>query len=226
MNKNVIISFSLLLLCITPLKIHASDKISNDIPVLVSPITKEELFNDPLVLVNKEHGLTKDYVPRDLRKVNVFGSKGKDQLRDIAASQLENMFSDAKKNGHTLFASSGYRSYERQKEIYSANVRKYGKAYAETFSAPPGHSEHQTGLVMDISSKNTNYRLTEKFASLPEGKWVRENAWKYGFVIRYPKDKTHITKYRFEPWHLRYIGHDAAKVSYEEGLVLEELIGR
>ena len=136
------------------------------------------------------------------------------------------MFKDAKKDGHTLFAQSGYRSYQRQTDIFNSNVSKYGRAKAETFSAPPGSSEHQTGLAMDLSSKGTGYALVEKFATLPEGKWIAKNSWKYGFIIRYPKDKTHITKYTYEPWHVRYVGKDAAKGIYERALALEEYLGK
>lgn len=227
MNKNLIIALSLLLVSLSPLHLYAdSSNVESNKPVLVTPLAKEDLYSDILSLVNKDYGLSKDYVPKNLRKVNLPSAKGKDHLTDIAATSLEEMFRDAKQNGHNLFAQSGYRSYARQNEIFSMNVKKYGRVKAETFSAPPGHSEHQTGLVMDLSSKNTNYALIEKFGTLPEGKWVAQNAWKYGFVIRYPKDKTHITKYSYEPWHIRYVGREAAKVAFDEGLALEELIGR
>lgn len=220
MNKKIFFALSLLILSLISVQVNAEK------PVLVKPVTEQELFNHILVLVNKDQGLSKDYIPANLRKVTVPSSNGKDQLRDIAATALEEMFKEAKQSGHNLFAQSGYRSYARQNEIFSSNVRKYGRIKAETFSAPPGHSEHQTGLVMDISSKNTNYNLIEKFGALAEGKWVAENAWRYGFAIRYPKDKVHITKYKYEPWHVRYVGLEAAKIMYDENLVLEELIGR
>lgn len=190
-----------------------------------SPTVSE--VEDPgsiLVLVNKSNSLPADYVPEDLRVVNLPSVRGKDQLRDVAASALEAMFKDAKKAGHDLYARSGYRSYSRQSSIFNSYVKKYGRELTETFSAPPGMSEHQTGLAIDISSKGANYALLKKFGELPEGKWVKENSWKYGFIVRYPENKTHITKYTYEPWHLRYVGPCAAKVIYKKDLSLEEYL--
>ena len=180
--------------------------------------------SDILVLVNKENCLPRDYVPEDLRRVDLPSVRGKDNLRDVAASALEALFKGAKKDGHVLFAQSGYRSYDSQSRIFYGYVKKYGRTKTETFSAPPGMSEHQTGLVMDISSKGTNYTLIEKFGELPEGKWIKENSWKYGFIIRYPKGKTSITKYTYEPWHLRYVGLDAAEKIYRKEITLEEYL--
>lgn len=179
----------------------------------VSMVTAIENPEDILVLVNKLNSLPSDYVPKDLRGVNLPSVKGKDQLRAVAASALEAMFKDAKSAGHILYARSGYRSYSRQSQIFYGYVEKYGRVKTETFSAPPGMSEHQTGLTMDISSKSVNFSLVERFGELPEGIWVKDNAWMYGFIIRYPKDKTAITKYSYEPWHLRYVGPEAANNS-------------
>lgn len=190
-----------------------------------SPTVSE--VEDPgsiLVLVNKSNSLPADYVPEDLRVVNLPSVRGKDQLRDVAASALEAMFKDAKKAGHDLYARSGYRSYSRQSSIFNSYVKKYGRELTETFSAPPGMSEHQTGLAMDISCKAANYALVRKFGQLPEGIWVEANSWKYGFIIRYPEDKTHITKYTYEPWHLRYVGTPAARAIHKKDTTLEEYL--
>jgi len=189
-----------------------------------SNVTEVDKPSDILVLVNKENSLLEDYVPEDLRRVNLPSVKGKDQLRDEAASALEAMFQDAEKAGHILYARSGYRSYSRQSAIFYGYVKKYGRLKTETFSAPPGMSEHQTGLAMDISSKAVNYALIQKFGELAEGIWVKENSWRYGFIIRYPKDKTDITKYSYEPWHLRYVGRAAAKVIHKRDITLEEYL--
>lgn len=177
-----------------------------------------------LVLVNKENYLPKDFIPEDLRKVKLPNVGWNDQLEEIAAASLESMFRDAKMAGHILFIRSGYRSYSTQHQIFYGYVKKYSRTKAETFSAPPGMSEHQTGLAIDICSKGTNYALLKKFGELEEGMWVKENSWKYGFIIRYPENKTHITKYTYEPWHLRYVGQRAAKEIYKKGLTLEEYL--
>jgi LAS superfamily LD-carboxypeptidase LdcB len=187
-------------------------------------VSEVEDPRDILVLVNKSNSLPADYVPENLRVVNLPSVGGKDQLRDVAACALEGMFGDAKKAGHILYARSGYRSYSRQSAIFYGYVKGYGRTLTETFSAPPGMSEHQTGLTMDISSKSANYALVKKFGQLPEGIWVKDNSWKYGFIIRYPEDKTHITKYTYEPWHLRYVGLEAARAIHKKDITLEEYL--
>lgn len=189
-----------------------------------SKVNQVENPDDILVLVNKSNSLPQDYVPEDLRTVNLPSVRGKDQLRDVAASALEALFKDAEKAGHILYARSGYRSYSRQSAIFNGYVKKYGRVLTETFSAPPGMSEHQTGLTMDISSKAANYALVKKFGELPEGIWLKENSWKYGYIIRYPEDKTHITKYTYEPWHLRYVGIPAARAIHKKDTTLEEYL--
>ncbi len=189
-------------------------------------VTLPDNNSEILILVNKSNHLSKNYEPKDLRKVNSSSALEKAQLRDEAATALETMFKDAKKDGHDLFTRTGYRSYQTQENIFNNNVRKYGKEHAETFSANPGSSEHQAGLAVDLSSKGTNYILTQNFATLPEGKWVSNNSWKYGFIIRYPENKTHITKYIYEPWHIRYVGKSAAKDIYESDITFEEYLDK
>ena len=133
------------------------------------------------------------------------------------------MFRDGKKKHVFLVAVSGFRSFERQKQIYYRNVSNRGKAETDTISALPGSSEHQSGLAMDVSSLSNSYSLSASFASTKEGKWVLKNAHKYGFIIRYQKNKEHITGYHYEPWHLRYVGKDIA--AYKNNLSLEEYYG-
>ena len=125
----------------------------------------------------------------------------------------------AREDGINLFVKSGYRSYIDQKIIYNGYVARDGKEGADRYSARPGHSEHQTGLAFDI---NSTY---DSFADTPEAKWLAENSYKYGFIIRYPKDKEHITGYKYEPWHVRYLGVDKAKEVFDSGLCLEEFLG-
>ncbi|WP_163100888.1 M15 family metallopeptidase [Peribacillus alkalitolerans] len=202
----------------------------------------EEYFNDTTVvdgkmvinnpenivaLVNKEYSLTENYIPTDLVKPNVPFSFGEEKLekslmREEAAQALEALFLGAKVNGIELFAVSGYRSYERQAIILDNEISKVGEAKAIEAVAFPGQSEHQTGLAMDISSKSVNLELTQDFKNVAEGNWLANNAHLYGFILRYPEGKETVTRYKFEPWHFRYVGQDVAKVIYEKKLTLEE----
>lgn len=186
--------------------------------------------NDLLVLVNKENNLLPTYVPEDLVIPNVpFSFQGEDQkkyLRKDAAQALEALIAKAREEGHEILAVSGYRSYERQKSIFLGNVKKHGFTQANTFSALPGQSEHQTGLAMDVSSASVNYTLSNSFAETPEGKWLNENAHLFGFIIRYPRDKVQITGYQYEPWHIRYVGMEAATEIKMNNLTLEEYLNQ
>lgn len=200
----------------------------------------EDLNQDPLegeqgmdtnydsitVLVNKEIGLPKDYIPSDLTVPNVLFNypqiDEKKHLRKEAALALEELFTEAANQGHILYAISGYRSYQRQYEIFTHNVKYQGLEHTTKYSAIPGYSEHQTGLSMDVSTKGMRYRLEASFANTKEGIWLAENSYKFGFTIRYPKDKSHITGYSYEPWHLRYVGKELALELYEGNITLEE----
>nr|WGD61630.1 LD-carboxypeptidase LdcB [Bacillus subtilis] len=179
-----------------------------------------------LALVNKQYALPGNYEPSDLVIPDVeFSFEEKIQKRYIrkeAADALKTMFDAAKKEGYELATVSGYRSYDRQKVIFDNEVSLKGEKKAKEAVAYPGESEHQTGLAMDISSRSNGFELNEAFGSTADGKWVQDNAYKYGFIIRYPKNKEDITKYEYEPWHLRYVGKKAAKVIQDNDLTLEE----
>lgn len=122
-------------------------------------------------------------------------------------------------DGINLWIVSGFRSYATQVATYNQFVANYGQAFADTTSARPGHSEHQSGLAIDVNL------VDQSFGSTPEGIWVRDNAQRFGFVIRYPQGKEHITGYMWEPWHLRYLGGDLAATLASSGLTLEEYLG-
>lgn len=124
----------------------------------------------------------------------------------------------AKADGMNLTICSGYRSYSYQSQLYNSYVARDGKAKADTYSARPGHSEHQSGLAADI-----NY-AGDWFNSTPEAKWLAANCYKYGFIIRYPYGKDDITGYKYESWHVRYLGDETAKLVYDSGLTLEEYL--
>lgn len=161
-------------------------------------------YIDGILIANKTYPLPQSYAP------------GWDAE---ASDALHVMFAAARNDGISLFVKSGYRSYIDQKIIYNGYVARDGKAAADTYSARPGHSEHQTGLAFDINS------TADSFAGTPEAKWLAENSYKYGFVVRYPKGKEHTTGYKYEPWHVRYLGVEKSTAVFESGLCLEEYLG-
>src|SRR5665647_1769275 len=162
-----------------------------------SDLTEVTEKADTMVLVNKSTSLDKNYVPSDLVWVDLRGVR-ETQLRQEAAEALENLFKEADSKAITLYCCSGYRSYETQQELYQENVKTYGQKQADLVSAKPGQSEHQTGLAMDVTAESVNLDLDESFGETTEGQFVKNNAHKYGFIIRYPSNKTDITGYSYE----------------------------
>ncbi len=187
---------------------------------------KADLSLGNLVVVNKKYSLPIDYKPSDLVVPNVsFSYSGvleQSYMRAPAAKQLEKMFAAAKKEGVTLNAVSGFRSGERQKVLYNNYVARDGKAAADQYSARPGHSEHQTGLTFDISAPSVGNGLTAALGDTKEGKWIANNAAKYGFIVRYDRGFQSRTGYTYEPWHIRYVGVDVATQIKNNGQTLEE----
>lgn len=178
------------------------------------------------VLVNRQYRMDQDYIPADLVvpaiRFSFYGTYEKSYVRQVTATALERLFAAAEQNGVILKGVSGYRSYTRQQEIYSRNVSTRGKTTTNLVSANPGASEHQTGLAMDVSSESVGCALEESFGDTAEGRWLAKNCHKYGFIIRYPKDKTEITGYSYEPWHIRYVGKKLATHLYKKNITLEE----
>ncbi len=172
---------------------------------------------DYSILVNKSHGLPYDYIPSDLVKIdNKYSIKGK--AKKDACDAFIKMAKDAEKLNLSIINESSYRSYDRQKELYNIeyNIKK---DEASKSIAPPGYSEHQTGLAFDICTRNNNmYELenTDEFI------WLCKHAHEYGFILRYPKGKENITGYIYEPWHFRYLGTNLAKKVYESNLTYDE----
>lgn len=178
-------------------------------------------------LVNKKNNLPSTYVPQDLVKLEgiptVLENPEINQLREPAYLALKELFqAAADEKNYELHARSGYRSYGTQTDLYNSYVKNHGQAAADKYSAKPGQSEHQTGLSMDITCAAMNFQLDDTFGNTDEGKWVSENAHRFGFIVRYPKDKEDITGYFYEPWHIRYLGVELATKVYESGLTLEE----
>ncbi len=169
------------------------------------------------VLVNKYNVLSSDYAPEGLRSI----SGTSYQLTNDAATGAENLLAAATDAGYNFLVFSAYRSYSRQTTLYNDYSITYGADAADTFSARAGHSEHQTGLAVDIYNP-THYAATGVRLNDDDYAWVLENAHKYGYIVRYPKDKTHITGYIEEPWHLRYLGVELATKVVESGLTYDE----
>ena len=193
-------------------------------------VTEEEVFDESSIeaLVNRQYLLSEDYVPHDLVTVEVpliFPEHPEiNQLRAPAAESLKRMFAAAEEEGIILHARSGYRSYGTQEIQYGSFVETHGEEAASRFSAPPGASEHQTGLTMDVTSESVGYELLESFGETAEGEWIKDNAHVYGFIIRYHEGREDITGYMYEPWHLRYVGKELAHDIHESGLTYEEYI--
>ncbi len=197
------------------------DKYASEIEIDIVDLVSLDSIN---ILVNKTHDLPEDYEPSDLIEPEVSTTK-KLYVREIIHDDLIEMFKDAQEDGKQLTISSGYRSYNYQKTLFNNYAARDGIEAASRYSARPGQSEHQTGLALDIASKSGKCTLSTCFKDTEEGKWLNENAWKYGFVLRYPEGKEEITGYMFEPWHFRYVGKKEAQKIYESGLTIEEYYG-
>lgn len=180
---------------------------------------KAENLNTNLILVNKYNYLTEDYIPENLEPIDIAYARSGMQLVREAKEAFETLSEDAKKEGKNIIAMSSYRSYDYQVNLYNNYVATDGKEAADTYSARAGYSEHQTGLAVDVYNKvlpYTSFEETEEF------NWMQENAYKYGFILRFPKDKVNITGYQYESWHYRYVGKEAAKYIHNHDLTLEE----
>ncbi|WP_146755203.1 M15 family metallopeptidase [Arthrobacter sp. AQ5-05] len=175
------------------------------------PPTTKELTKDQgsyLALVSRDHPLDPvNYKPKDLRGVAGSGH----ELRKDAATALETMLKAARKDSQSLAVLSAYRSYDRQLSLFNGYKARYGTDYATRLSAPAGTSEHQIGLAADIGLSSGYCNLKACFGDTAGGKWLAANAADFGFIVRYPADGEKVTGYKYEPWHLRYIGVDQAK---------------
>lgn len=171
------------------------------------------------ILVNKYIYLPNDYIPNNLETINTKYALSNKLLVSDARMAFEEMAEDAKKNDYTLRVISAYRSYNYQLELYNKYVATDGIEKADTYSARPGFSEHQTGLVIDIDNAKIEY---ENFETTEEFKWMQNNAYKYGYILRYPKGKENITGYNYESWHYRYVGKNIAEYLKKNDLTFDE----
>ena len=177
-------------------------EIKRKVNVIEKPKTQGTYIKG-ILIVNKKYSLPANYNP------------GVDQTASTALKQLQQAASTA---GHNIPLISGFRSYSRQQTLYNNYVARDGQALADTYSARPGHSEHQTGLAFDVGKLDDNY------GSTPAGIWLKENCHKYGFILRYPKGKESITGYQYEPWHIRYVGVEHATKIMNQNITLEEYL--
>lgn len=165
--------------------------------------TETPTYINGILIVNKSYGLPSSYSPG---------------VNSVAYSHLQQLQEAAKQVGFSIPTLSGYRSYETQRILYNNYYARDG-AIADTYSARPGHSEHQTGLAFDVGAIDDNY------GSTPQGQWLSQNCSEYGFIVRYPKGKENITGYQYEPWHIRYVGVDIARDITSRNITLEEYLG-
>ncbi len=176
-------------------------------------------YVDGLVIANKTFSLPDTYEPVDSYLPN--SDNHKDRIDKTTMEAFKQMEADAEGEGVDLYIISGYRSYSTQQNLFNKYCSQDGEAAADRYSARAGYSEHQTGYCFDLNS------VADSFADTKEGKWLDKNAYRYGFVIRYPKGKEDVTGYQYEAWHLRYVGTELAKKLYNDGdwITLEEYYG-
>ena len=205
------------------------DKRYSDIIAIINVGSNKEFYENSMetntdlnekMLVNKFHNLTNEYKPNDLVELTNTYAYGNDQsLRKDAYDSFISMFNSAKKDNVTLIVNSSYRPFNEQEQIYHDYTKWYGEEDADKIAARPGYSEHQTGYALDIQSYNTN---RNNFEDSDAYKWLDNNAYKYGFILRYPKDKEYLTGYDYESWHFRYVGKAIAKYIKENNITYDE----
>ena len=165
---------------------------------------QEGTYVDGILIVNKSYPLSADYDPG---------------LQPVAKDAFQNLRNAAAQEGLDIYIGSDYRDYAYQVKIYNNYCDLYGWEQADSFSARPGYSEHQTGLTIDCNT------IDDAFGDTPEAAWLAQHCADYGFIIRFPQGKENITGYQYEPWHIRYVGADVAKEIQKYGLTLEEYLG-
>lgn len=183
-------------------------------------IKSTDLSKNYLLIANKYYQLEPDYKSSNLVTMeSAYTRVGGAQLEKTTYEAFKKLSDDARSEGYYIVNTSAYRSYETQKAIYNNYKAEHGLTWADAYSARPGHSEHQTGLALDVGSASTTlstFEYTKEFT------WMKANAHKYGFILRYPQGKEYITGYSYEPWHYRYVGEEVATFIYENDLTFEE----
>ncbi len=177
-----------------------------------------------LTIVNKFYYLDESYKRDDIKPISLQMAYANQSASEIVIENFKNMRTDIEQQlGVHLMVNSSYRSYKDQKAIYD-DFKKISLKYADSYAARPGHSEHQTGLSIDITSLEHPYinNTENSFDQSEEYEWLKNNCHKYGFILRYPKDKEHITGYNTESWHFRYVGVEVATQIYKEKITFDE----
>lgn len=215
------IAFQCLFFIIHEKSVHSNDDVKKDYTELYNDTKKREL-----ILVNKNNMLPSCW------KVQLVELKNNQFIDSQAYPALQDMFNDMENIGLKPVICSSYRTEEKQQYLYQKKLNEYinaGYLYedaikeASQWVAPPNYSEHQTGLAVDIVSLDYQL-LDEGQEGTFEQEWLINNSWKYGFVLRYPKEKKNVTHVHYEPWHYRYVGKIVAKIMYENSLCLEEYL--
>ena len=208
---------------------HKDDKISHIVSIVnvcadedyydKDTVKKTDISKKELMLVNKFNYLDENYAPDDIVKVSMQFAYGDNEIKKEVYEKFRSMYNDAKKEGLYLIITSSYRDYNFQKELWDSYANQKGDEWADSVSARAGYSEHQTGYTLDIVTYNANMSSFEK---TDEFKWLQDNAYKYGFILRYPKDKEDITGFSYESWHYRYVGKDVATKIKKLGITFDE----
>lgn len=176
-------------------------------------IKKTDMSQGNLIITNKYYQLENNYIPE------LVAIEGNYKATKDTTNAYVEMKAAAKKDGEAFRITSAYRSYQTQNNLYTRYKNQHGFAWAEKYSARPGHSEHQTGLALDIITNTSNLDTFENTSAF---QWLKKNAYLYGFILRYPENKEYITGYSYEPWHYCYVGKETAKKIYEENITYEE----
>ncbi len=176
-------------------------------------------LNTEYILVNKYYYLTKDYIPDNLETINNQYALSGMKLVNVAKNAFEEMSKNAAKENLKIIAMSSYRSYDYQVNLWNKYAKQDGEEKADTYSGRAGHSEHQTGLAVDVYNQKENYT---NFENTKEFEWMQKHAHEYGFILRFPKGKEQETGYQYESWHYRYVGVEIANYIQEKNITLEE----
>ncbi len=206
---------------------HKNEKLKNVVSIVnagadhefYTNIQKTDVSKNETLLVNKYYQLEKDYKPDDIKECSSMYAYADNSLRNDAYNAFKELFNAAKREGQTIIINSSYRDYGWQEYLYNSYHASSGEEYADSVAARPGHSEHQTGLAIDVATYDTplaKFEETEAFT------WMKENSYKYGFILRYPKGKEQITGYDYEPWHYRYVGKKVAQDIHEKDITFDE----
>lgn len=216
----------LLIICLMLVFCFCFSVQAENMPEWTYPLEPEIIYNfeQYITLANRSHLLESGYVPNDLVKTTVRRASGTSpmELRKAASDALSDMFAAATEAGYTLYLKSAYRSYQTQKTMYNNRLAKMGRD--DGLVSYPGASDHQTGLGVDVLNYAWTLKdgMNKEFAKTAEAQWMLEHCQEFGFVLRYMEDKEDITGIKFEPWHFRYVGKEAAAYIMENHLSLEE----